>query len=390
MRWIIAWLMVCSVALGIASGCGGQKPPAPVAGGGNQQNAAAESGKGTAHVNAIPPGNALPKQIALQFVPAQATAVLLKDHQALREFGLPFFLDPARGFDGRMGESFAEREIELSVLATLGETNGLRGGGGEAVACLKLAPDATVQRLVNAAKLKPDDKTYPGFTCYRGAVEGEPPMLVAQRQTIVAIAPEALLKPRLVANPPAGPVEKRMQPLAADHELIICCLTDYHDLELASGYLQPLMQVVHPWLEDLRPLPPGACNAITCALRLRNKPELLVRAEAADSSLAAEMSELIKRSAEKLKSDFAALRTDLKNALPPSGADEIDEFLSQAVEGLAVRKQGQEIDVTLPLGKDGAAFKRFVELVQQDRGQPFDRALQSAQMPRNCEIRASN
>jgi hypothetical protein len=91
------------------------------------------------------------------------------------------------------------------------------------------------------------------------------------------------------------------------------------------------------------------------------------------------MGDLIKRMVAKLKSDFAALRADLKSALPPSGADEIDQFLGYAVDGLSVSRKGQEIDIMLPLGQDGDMLKRFSNLVQQDRGMPFESAIHSAQ-----------
>ena len=319
-------------------------------------------------------GNAMAD--ALHFVPAQATAVLMKDHKALREFGLPFLINPGSGFDGQMGGNFSEREVELSVLAQFGGS--LERRGANFVACLKLAPDATAQRLINAWQLERDEKTYPDFTCFRSADKSDITYFVVQHGAIVAVGAEEVLKPRLVADAPPGPIEKRLKSLTADHELIVCCLTDYRDLSVAEGYLEPFLGVLDPWLRDLQTLPPGAFNAVTFALRLRDRPRLLVRVEAADASLAAEMNDLFERCVKRLKVGFGDLRGDFKRALPEEGAAEIDEFVAGAITGLNVRLSGQEIDVTVPLGKDGAALRRFTELVQREGGRPFDEALRAA------------
>jgi hypothetical protein len=372
-------MLACCVLLVNFPGCGGTPQP-PAVPGGVPPSAAAQTGAGVAEQGVAPSATgASPTSDALHFVPAQATAVMMKDHRALREFGLPFLLNPGSGFDGRMGGNFADREIELSVLALLGGGRPREVSEANFFSCLQLAPGATAQRLVNAWQLERDDKTYPGFTCYRNAAQPELSYLVVQRGASIAIGTENVLKSRLVAGAPQGPIQKKLEPIAADYDLVVCCLTDYGDLWVAEGYLQPLLSVLDPWLKELKTLPSGAVNALTLALRLEEHPQLLVRVDAADASLASEMTDLFERICERIKKDFEDLRVDLKRELATEGADEIDQFLAGTITGLTVQRNGEQIDVSLPLGKDGAEFKRFVELIQRDGGHPFERSIYAAQ-----------
>ena len=382
------------LALAFLSGCGEQSQPAAST---NQASPAAPStaqttapvsepavqpsGPANQPASVAPASSASPVSEVLRFIPERATAVLIKNHRALREFSVPFFLNPGSGFDGRLGGNFSDREIDLSALALLGgRPPGTYDYGREDwqfVGCLQLAPGATVQRLVNAWQLQRDDKTYPGFTCYRSA-EPALPHFIVQRRATLAIGAHEVLKPRLAANAPQGPIERRLTPLAADHDILVCCLTDHRELSLAEGYLQPLVTVLEPLLADLKSLPPGAYSALIVALRLRGEPQLLVRVEAADESLAAEMEGLFGRCLERVQLTFAEVRDDLKRELPADSAADIDQFLAEAARDLQVRRSGQDLDVIAPLGKDGAALKRFIELVQRRQGHQFRDALYAA------------
>lgn len=206
------------------------------------------------------------KTDALHLIPEQAKAVLMRDHHALREFGVPFLLNPGSGFDGRMGGNFSEKEVELSAIALLAKSE--ERGDLNFVACLQLAPGTTVQRLANAWKLEQDNKGYPGFVCYRNVTEQDGSYFVAQRGSVVAIGKESQLKPRLTSAALPGAIEKRLLPVAADYDLIACCLADYHDLSVAEGYLQPLLDALAPRLGEFEKLPPGVFSSITLALRV--------------------------------------------------------------------------------------------------------------------------
>src|SRR5262245_32893550 len=186
--------------------------------------------------------------------------------------------------------------------------------------------------------------------------------------TTVAIGPPDSLEPCLTAEPPQGPITKRLQLLTADHALIVCCLADWRDLSVAEIHLRPLREVLAPWLRELETLPLGALSAVTFALRLRDQPRLLVRVEAADASLAVETHEWFVSYIKRLQVEFSTLREDLKRALPADDAAEIDQFLAAASEGATVEKNGQEIDISLPLGQDAAALRRFAKFVLRHGG----------------------
>ncbi len=315
----------------------------------------------------------------LKFIPAQSTGAVIKNHKSLRDFGLGYLLEPGRGFDGRMGGSYSDKEVDLSAIVMLGSQPYGSMDAWQYVACLQLAPGATVQRLVNAGRLSRDDKTYPGFTCFRSTVEPELSPFIAQQGATIAVGPESLLGPRLAQDARAGPIEKQLQPLA-DHDFLICCLTDYRDLALAEGYLQPLAPLLEPCLEDVKTLPPGACNAVTLALRLGGQPRLLVRMEAADESLAEEIGDLLERCIDRVQADFAALRDDLRSQLAPQAKAEVDQFLAEAVGGLRLEKAGQQLDVSLPLGRSGEELRRMIPQLTLAGGVPLDWAANAARV----------
>jgi hypothetical protein len=375
----------------LLAGC--RNAEAPVDAGG-ESNTTAASAQRTRDKPTKPPALETSTEVAgplhevLSFAPAQATAIVMKDHRALRELGVPFLVEAGTGRDGRWYSSFAEKEVDLSAVAMLRSRD-----DSEAVVCVKLAPGATVQRLINAWKLERDEKLIPGFISYRTPVEkdrsGEEEMFrsreemrrslfVVERGGALAFGAEKTLKQRLAPGAAAGPLAKRIESLAADNDLIFCCLTDYQGLEILAPYLKPLLPIIEYWFPDPRVLPAGAFSSVTIALRVKSEPRLLGRLEAADESLAAEIVDLFERHNERLRREFAAAREFVMKAFPAHGADEIHRFLATAIQGMSVRSRGRVVDVTLPLGSDGAELKRFAELASLVDVRKFENAFSDA------------
>jgi hypothetical protein len=300
-----------------------------------------------------------PVASALDFVPASATAVFIRDHKALEEFGLPFLTKPSEQHRGVFDEYFLPREMELSATVLCGQNRDI----DQFAAALRLAPGASVQRMVNALELKRDDQTYPGYVCYRRDVEQGQAILIAERNGVIAFSTEALLRPRLQGKHRPGPIETRLRALAADHQLLVCCLTDYRGLEFAAPYFQPLGPLLELVEQDIRDLRPGSLSAIAIGLRLRGQPRVVVQLEAADESLAGDMESSFQQALERVQQRYAAARNDLRSRLPPESAAAIDEFLAASIAGLKLRRTGVLLEITAPLGRDGEELKRFAALV---------------------------
>jgi hypothetical protein len=299
----------------------------------------------------------------LGLLPEHATAVVFKNHVALREAGIPFLLNPGPGFDGTFGGSFSESEIQLSAIAVRSRPRqSLQTQVDLHAACLQLAPGVTAQRLTSDWGLVRDEQQHSGFTCYRSTDSGERSPMVVERNSIVAAGPAELLAPRLAANPTPSSITKTLQPLTADYDLVICCLNDLNSLQLAEGYVDPLAQMIRPRLQELKTLQPGAISSLALALRVQGQAQMLIQIEAADESLASQLEGLIAQTVQQAQEIHGATREELRAKLRADSAGEIEAWLAAAIGGTMLERSGSQLKVVVPLGQGGAPLARVARL----------------------------
>ena len=192
-------------------------------------------------------------------------------------------------------------------------------------------------------------------------------MAVKGDRTCIA-GPEDSLKPVLTRSARReGPLEKQFQALQADNDLVVCAMAEYSSLHLAGGYLELSRWLLPPDLMNgASRLPAGTFTSLGLALRLNDKPQAQLILVAADESLAGEVHALTGSCLQHLRKTLTSGARVLRKRLPADAAGEIDQFLADLVEGIVIKKEGTQIGVTFPLGKDAATLRRFAELANRD------------------------
>lgn len=113
--------------------------------------------------------------------------------------------------------------------------------------------------------------------------------------------------------------------------------------------------------KDAKELPNGALSAIAIGLKLRDQPRITVQFEAADESLAEDLEAVVGRAIKRVQDLYESAREDFRAKLPAESAQQIDQFLFAAVTGTTLKRTGAELEVRMPLGRDGAELKQFAQ-----------------------------